>query len=155
MIVSPSAHRVVVVGSGPTGVEMAGQIAELARDMLCGDFRSIDPRQARVLLVEAATGGTHGVPAVVVTTRCAPARAPRRHADARAHGRRRRRVGSHARRPGDRAGVHRRPHGIWAPGVTASGVAELTGAELDRASRIAPRSVPTAPGRVIAFDDRR
>src|SRR3954470_14407674 len=44
----------VVVGAGPTGVEMAGQIAELARDTLRRDFRSIDPRHARVLLIEAA-----------------------------------------------------------------------------------------------------
>jgi len=44
----------VVVGAGPTGVEMAGQIGELARDTLRADFRSIDPRKARILLVEAA-----------------------------------------------------------------------------------------------------
>src|SRR3954453_19094912 len=44
----------VVVGAGPTGVEMAGQIAELARDTLRRDFRSIDPRHARVVLVETA-----------------------------------------------------------------------------------------------------
>jgi NADH dehydrogenase len=44
----------VVVGGGPTGVEMAGQIAELARDALPRDFRSADVRRARVLLVEAA-----------------------------------------------------------------------------------------------------
>ena len=44
----------VVVGAGPTGVEMAGQIAELARDTLHRDFRTIDPRQGRVLLVETA-----------------------------------------------------------------------------------------------------
>ncbi len=44
----------VVVGGGPTGVEMAGQIAELARDTLSRDFRSIDPRRARILLVEAS-----------------------------------------------------------------------------------------------------
>jgi NADH dehydrogenase len=42
----------VVVGAGPTGVEMAGQIAEIARDMRA-DFRVIDPSQARILLVEA------------------------------------------------------------------------------------------------------
>jgi NADH dehydrogenase len=42
----------VVVGAGPTGVEMAGQIAELARDTLAGDFRAIDPRGGRILLVE-------------------------------------------------------------------------------------------------------
>jgi NADH dehydrogenase len=44
----------VVVGAGPTGVEMAGQIAELARDTLRRDFRTIDPAHARILLVEAA-----------------------------------------------------------------------------------------------------
>jgi NADH dehydrogenase len=43
----------VVVGAGPTGVEMAGQIAELARDTLRGDFREIDTGTARILLVEA------------------------------------------------------------------------------------------------------
>lgn len=44
---------VVVVGGGPTGVEMAGTVAELARYTLRGDFRRIDPTQARVILVEA------------------------------------------------------------------------------------------------------
>ena len=43
-----------VIGAGPTGVEMAGQIAELARRALPGDFRSIDPRTARIVLVDAA-----------------------------------------------------------------------------------------------------
>ena len=44
----------VVVGGGPTGVEMAEQIAELARDSLRRDFREADPRRARILLVDAA-----------------------------------------------------------------------------------------------------
>jgi NADH:ubiquinone reductase (H+-translocating) len=44
----------VVVGGGPTGVEIAGQIGELARHALRRDFRSIDPSDARILLVEAA-----------------------------------------------------------------------------------------------------
>lgn len=43
----------VIVGGGPTGVEMAGAVAELARDALKRDFRRIDPRFARVLLLEA------------------------------------------------------------------------------------------------------
>jgi NADH dehydrogenase len=42
----------VVVGGGPTGVELAGTFAEIARHTLPGEFRRIDPRQARVLLVE-------------------------------------------------------------------------------------------------------
>lgn len=44
----------VIVGGGPTGVEMAGAIAELANRALAKDFRSIDPRSARIVLVEAA-----------------------------------------------------------------------------------------------------
>ncbi len=44
----------VIVGAGPTGVEMAGAIAELARETLRKDFRAIDPTRARILLVEAA-----------------------------------------------------------------------------------------------------
>jgi NADH dehydrogenase len=44
----------VVVGAGPTGVELAGQIAEIARDTLHGDFRTIDTRAARIVLIEKA-----------------------------------------------------------------------------------------------------
>ena len=44
----------VLVGAGPTGVEMAGALAELARAALPDEFRRIDPREARILLVEAA-----------------------------------------------------------------------------------------------------
>ena len=44
----------VVVGAGPTGVEMAGQIAELAHRTLRKDYRRIDPQQARVVLLEGA-----------------------------------------------------------------------------------------------------
>ena len=41
-----------VIGAGPTGVEMAGQIAELARDTLPGDFRNIEPEHARIVLLD-------------------------------------------------------------------------------------------------------
>ncbi|MBN0314754.1 FAD-dependent oxidoreductase, partial [Pseudomonas aeruginosa] len=43
----------VIIGGGPTGVELAGTIAELARDTLARDFRSIDPSTSRVVLIEA------------------------------------------------------------------------------------------------------
>lgn len=49
-----AAMTFVVVGAGPTGVELAGAIGELTRHMMNGDFRRIDPRQARILLIEAA-----------------------------------------------------------------------------------------------------
>ncbi|HEY1524546.1 MAG TPA: NAD(P)/FAD-dependent oxidoreductase [Solirubrobacteraceae bacterium] len=52
----------VVVGAGPTGVEMAGQIAELARQTLKGEFRRVDPAKARVLLVEMGDRVLAGFP---------------------------------------------------------------------------------------------
>src|SRR6185295_18993707 len=45
---------IVVVGGGPTGVELAGAFAELARTVLRKDFRRVDPGHARVILIEAA-----------------------------------------------------------------------------------------------------
>jgi NADH:ubiquinone reductase (H+-translocating) len=50
----------VVVGAGPTGVELAGTLAEICRHALAHDFRSIDPRRARIHLIEA---GPHVLPA--------------------------------------------------------------------------------------------
>ena len=49
----------VVVGAGPTGVELAGTLAEICRHALANDFRTIDPRRARIHLVE---GGAHVLP---------------------------------------------------------------------------------------------
>jgi len=49
-----SAQTFVVVGAGPTGVEMAGAITELARHALVADFRNIDPRKTQVILLDAA-----------------------------------------------------------------------------------------------------
>jgi NADH dehydrogenase len=45
--------RLVIVGGGPTGVELAGAIAELVRRALAKDFRNIDPRATRIVLIEA------------------------------------------------------------------------------------------------------
>ena len=44
----------VVVGGGPTGVELAGALGEIAHRTMVKDFRKIDPREARILLVEGA-----------------------------------------------------------------------------------------------------
>jgi NADH:ubiquinone reductase (H+-translocating) len=49
----------VVVGGGPTGVELAGTLAEICRHALADDFRAIDPRRARIRLIE---GGQHVLP---------------------------------------------------------------------------------------------
>src|SRR5579863_8124576 len=43
----------VIIGGGPTGVELAGAIAELARKVLAADFRNIDPHEARIILIES------------------------------------------------------------------------------------------------------
>ena len=57
LVTDPEARRrlltFVIVGGGATGVEMAGAIAEIARQTLAADFRRIDPRSARIVLVEA------------------------------------------------------------------------------------------------------
>ena len=55
----------VIVGGGPTGVEMAGSVGELARFSLRRDFRHIDPAQARILLVEAGPRLLSGFPEVL------------------------------------------------------------------------------------------
>ena len=149
----------VVVGAGPTGVEMAGQIAELARDTLRRDFRSIDPRHARVLLVEAADRLLTAFPPSL----------SRRAALQLEHlgvtpALERTVVGvdeqgvTVAAAGGEQERFEARTV-IWAAGVTASGLArrlaELTGAELDRAGRIAVEPDLTLPGHpeVVALGD--
>jgi NADH:quinone reductase (non-electrogenic) len=145
----------VVVGAGPTGVEMAGQIAELARDTLRHDFRKIDPRSARILLVEAADR---------VLTSFPPSLSARAERSLQRLGvtvlTGRTVIGI------DAAGVTLDgQHGVtehiasravvWAAGVTASGLAarlaELTGAERDRAGRLTVESDLTLPGRPEVF----
>ncbi len=59
----------VVVGGGPTGVELAGALSELARDTLRHDFRSIDPREARIVLIEAQERVLPAFPAPL-STKC-------------------------------------------------------------------------------------
>ncbi|HSC28399.1 MAG TPA: NAD(P)/FAD-dependent oxidoreductase, partial [Vicinamibacterales bacterium] len=150
----------VVVGAGPTGVEMAGQIAELARDTLRRDFRTIDPRNARILLLEAADRVLTSFPpalsakaerslqrlgVTVLTSRTVigvdDAGVTLEGGD---EGR--------AERIASRAVV-------WAAGVTASGLAgrlaDLTGAERDHAGRVTVEADLTLPGHpeVFAFGD--
>jgi NADH dehydrogenase len=149
----------VVVGGGPTGVEMAGQIGELARDTLRRDFRTIDPRTARILLVEALDR--------VLTTfpRSLSAKAARSLE----------RLGVTVLTGRTVVGIDRESVTIdsgsgeadripsrtvvWAAGVTASRLgarlAELTGAESDRAGRVAVEADLTLPGypEVFALGD--
>jgi NADH:ubiquinone reductase (H+-translocating) len=149
----------VVVGAGPTGVEMAGQVAELARSTLRGEFRSIDPRLCRVLLIEAADRVLLTFPpslsrkaarslaslgvtlllqrtVVAIDEEAVTVAAPN---------------GAAERIPARNA--------IWAAGVEASSLAsqlgELAGAEIDRAGRVTVEPDLTLPGHpeVLALGD--
>jgi NADH:ubiquinone reductase (H+-translocating) len=145
----------VVVGGGPTGVEMAGQIGELARDTLRNDFRTIDPRTARILLVEAldrvlttfppslsakAGRSLEKLGVTVLTSRTV--------------------VGidrDSVTIEGGAGEAERIPSRtvIWAAGVTASSLgarlAELTGADTDRAGRVTVEPDLTLPGHPEVF----
>ena len=110
----------VVVGAGPTGVEIAGQIAEIARDSHA-EFPRHDTATARMLLVEAADRVLDRLPALAFREGRARAAADRRHATARAHGHRdRRRTRSTTRAPTARRLASRRGTVVWAAGVAPS-----------------------------------
>jgi NADH:ubiquinone reductase (H+-translocating) len=145
----------VVVGAGPTGVEMAGQIAELARDTLRRDFRTIDPRRARILLIEAADR---------VLTSFPPSLSAKAERSLQRLGvtvlKKRTVVGIDAAGvtlEGRDSGLERIASRavVWAAGVTASSLAgrlaELTGAERDRAGRVTVESDLTLPGHPEMF----
>ena len=66
----------VVIGGGPTGVELAGTLAELARKTLTHDFRVVDPRQSRVVLIEA---GPRLLPVFAETLLASPQRVTKLH----------------------------------------------------------------------------
>jgi NADH:ubiquinone reductase (H+-translocating) len=136
----------VIIGAGPTGVELAGTIAELARDTLPPDFRNIDTQKARVVLIEAgprvlagfaddlsayaqASLENLGVEIVLgqPVTKCA--------ADHVVYGGKRL----------DTTTI------IWAAGVRASPAAEWLGAEADRAGRLQVLPDLTVPGHPDIF----
>ena len=132
---------IVIVGGGPTGVEMAGAIAELARKALAADFRTFDPKDTRVVLIEPG-----------------PRLLPTFPEDlSRYAGRALRSLGvevwlGRAITGCDAAGVmlgeERLPAGtvIWAAGVAASSAAAWLGVEADRAGRVKVDARLTAPG---------
>lgn len=121
----------VVIGAGPTGVELAGTITELARKALAADFRLIDPKSARVILIEAG-------PRVLPSFPPALSEFARRSLE---------RLGVEVRvgKPvsacdgtGVRLGEEHIPTAtaIWAAGVAASPVARWLGVDADRVGRV-------------------
>jgi NADH:ubiquinone reductase (H+-translocating) len=145
----------VVVGAGPTGVEMAGQIAELARDTLRRDFRTTDPRTARILLVEMADRVLTTFPPSLSAK---AARSLERLGVAPLVGRTVVGVDGDGVTVDEAGGKTERIPSrtvIWAAGVTASSLAsrlgELTGAERDRAGRVTVEPNLTLPGHPEVF----
>jgi len=133
----------VIVGGGATGVEMAGAIAEIARQTLAKDFRRIDPRSSRIILLEAGPRVLPTLPedlsayaertltrmGVDVRTSTRVINCDRRGVDL------------------DRGRIDASTI-IWAAGVVASPAARWLGAEHDRAGRVLVRpdlSVPNHP----------
>jgi NADH dehydrogenase len=136
----------VIVGGGATGVEMAGAIAEIARQTLAADFRRIDPRSARIVLVEAGP-------------RLLPSFPPD--------------LSDYVREALTRAGVDVQTGTsvtgcdaggvdttggriaactlIWAAGVVASPAAHRLGAETDRAGRVKVEADLSLPGHPDIF----
>ncbi|WP_110239819.1 NAD(P)/FAD-dependent oxidoreductase [Nocardioides gilvus] len=145
----------VVVGAGPTGVEMAGQIAELAHRTLKHDFRAINSREARVVLVDAAPqvlppfGAKLGEKTkreleklgVEVVLGAMVTEVDERGLTIAFKDGRTERINSVAK--------------IWAAGVQASSLSktlsEQTGAPLDRAGRISVNPDLTLPGHPEVF----
>jgi NADH dehydrogenase len=136
----------VIVGGGPTGVEMAGAVVELARMALSRDFRHIDPGRARVILVEAA-------PRLLLSFPESLSEKARRSLE---------RLGAEVRlgRPvtacdadGVMVGEERIDAAtvIWAAGVAASPAARWLKAEKDRAGRVKVSRDLTLPGHPEIF----
>ena len=137
--------RFVVIGAGPTGVEMAGNMAEIARHTLASEFRRIDSREARVLLVEGGERVLSTYPAelsekarrqllrlgVEVHTGC-------RVVAVDAQG-----VGFSGANGESRLEARTV---IWAAGVAASPLARTLGVPLDRAGRVPVTPDLTVPG---------
>ena len=136
----------VVIGGGPTGVELAGALSEIARYTLARDFRRFDPRQARIVLLE-------GGPRVLPTYGEKSSASAQRQLE---------RLGVEVRTGTmvtgiDAAGVSIGGDRIaartvlWAAGVRASGLAATLGVPLDRAGRVQVERDLSLPGHPEAF----
>jgi NADH dehydrogenase len=136
----------VVIGGGPTGVEMAGAIAELAKRALAADFRAIDPRCARIILVEAA-------PRLLTPFDPALSEAARRALVQLGVEVKLGAAVSECNGEGVRAGdefIGSRTI-IWAAGVMASPAGRWLGGEIDRAGRLKVRADLSVPGHPEVF----
>ena len=140
----------VIVGGGPTGVELAGALAEIARHSLRKDFRNIRPESARVLLLEGASHLLNAFPEPL--REAARASLVRLGVDVRTNT-----VVTSV----DARGVTFRSRDVeerlpaqtvlWAAGVAASPVAKALGVPVDRAGRIHAEPTLAVPGHPAIF----
>jgi NADH dehydrogenase FAD-containing subunit len=148
--VDPAQHRdlltFVLVGAGPTGVEMAGAIADMLRGTLKSDFRRIDPRSARIILVE-------GAPRILPTfaeslSQKAYARLVKMGVEIRTNARVEQ-VDAEGVVVGGERIMSRTV--LWTAGVTPSPAGRWLKAETDRAGRVRVGPDLTVPGRPEVF----
>jgi NADH:ubiquinone reductase (H+-translocating) len=125
----------VIVGGGPTGVELAGAIAEISRQVIVGDFRRIDPRDARVILIEA---GSRILPSFEEGLAAKAAAALRKRGVEIMAGTAAKEISRDLIRL--EKSVIRAHTIIWAAGVAASPIAKTLGVELDRGGRVKVRT---------------
>ncbi len=136
----------VVIGGGPTGVELAGAIAEISRQVIVSDFRRIDPREARVVLVEA---GPRILPTFDETLAAKAADALRRRGVEVMTATPAQSIAHELIRLKD---AEIRAHTIiWAAGVAPSPLAKTLGVELDRGGRVKVRSDLSIEGHPEVF----
>ena len=121
----------VVIGGGPTGVEMAGAIAELARQSVSRDFRSITPHCSRVILVEAGSRLLSSFP--LRLSERTRASLERLGVEVRLGTAVTDIAGDYVRIGSERIGSHTT---VWAAGVQASPAARWLGAPADRLGRV-------------------
>jgi NADH dehydrogenase len=136
----------IVVGGGPTGVELAGALSEIAQTVLASDFRSIDPRSTRVLLIEA---GPRILPAFPEELSASAVRQLNR-------------LGVQVMTGSMVTGIdesHVYLNGrtlpasvvLWAAGVSASPLGKMLGAPTDQAGRVLVQPDLTLPGHPEVF----
>jgi len=136
----------VVVGGGPTGVELAGALADIARTVLVSDFRSIHPREARIVLVEA---GPRILPPFPEKLSAAAEASLKRLGAEVLTGRPVTMVtGSGVCIGEERIHAHTV---LWAAGVAASPVSRTLGVPLDRSGRVLVEKDLSIPGHPEAF----
>ena len=138
---------IIIVGGGPTGLELAGAFAELARTVLKRDFRRIDPTQAKIILLEAA-------PRVLSNFPPALSESAKRQLES---------LGVQVRTSTPVKNIHagvvelangeilRAGNLLWAAGVSASPLTKKLGAELDKAGRVKVNPDLSVPGHPEIF----